>query len=40
MTEGSVLINRSVEDPVNQEEDSSMQSWTKNMNRMFREENS
>ena len=31
---------QSVEDPINQEEDSAMQSWTKNMNRMFSEENS
>lgn len=40
MTEGYVLINKSVEDPINQEEDSTMQSWMKNMNRMFSEENS
>ena len=40
MTRVRVLINKSVEDLMNQEEHSTTQIWTKDMNRLFSEENS
>lgn len=41
MTKGQVLINASVEDLMNQEgEDNTTQKWTKDMNRLFSEEES
>lgn len=38
MTKGQVLINKSVEDLINQEEDNTTQTWTKDVNKLLSEE--
>lgn len=38
MTKGQVLINKSVEDLINQEEDNTTQTQTKDMNKLLSEE--